>query len=235
MHDFGEKDIPEFTLLCNVPPSYLHTKPFLVLPVISYMGLKTKSTISALLKTWHAIMFTAALLLLQVYTGEVNRSYISLLLLVLLVMIRISAATVRAMYGSDAQTLIDFISEAMFASWMILNVPLLIKWVFLLFLGTTAVCLFLYSKFEDKIVGGGVQDTVSKVIELSDQVQKLLLQVQVKGIDTSRCERIIEKAEEFIIMAQKCFRGEYYTEVDLYMQDAINEYEKAIKCLKSLR
>lgn len=197
--------------------------------------MSSKPGLSALLKTWHAFLFTIALLCLQVYGGDLTRSLVSLLLVVFFVIVRVAATTVRAMYGSDAQTLIDFISEIMFASWMVLNVPLLIKGVFFLFLGTTMVCLFLYSKLENRIMRGEVQDIISRAIELSTHVENVLAQAQARGLNTSRCEKIIENAEKFMVGAQKCFRGEYYTDGDTYVQNAIDMYEEALTCLKSLR
>lgn len=206
--------------------------------------------VSAFVRTWSTIMLTMVLLCVQFYTGHLILGLVSLTITIGFGISPFLTDMATDTPVTRAQLAAAFISRIMvplWAVWMVINfplvfpllvmlfyAPLLIKVLFLLFIGTTALSLFLYATLETGRKKRDIMTQIAQADELSVQAHVMLSQAQEKGMNTSGCEEILERAGEFIILAQKCLGGKDYINADVCASTGVDMYEEAIRLIASL-
>lgn len=195
-------------------------------------------------------MSTMVLLCVQFYTGHLILGLVSLTMTIgfgISPFLTDMATDTPVTRTQHAAAFISRIMVPLWAVWMVINfplvfpllvilfyAPLLIKVLFLLFIGTTVLSLFLYVILETGRKKADIITQIARADELSMQAHVMLSQVQEKGMNTSGCEEILEKAGEFIILAQKCLGGKDYINADVCASTAVDMFEEATRLIASL-
>ncbi|KYK37012.1 MAG: hypothetical protein AYK19_07710 [Theionarchaea archaeon DG-70-1] len=230
--------------------THFSTKHFLVLCITCCVNPKTMMRMKAFLKAWLAIGYTAALLCIQFYEGEVLRGFVTLLIMGIILMSRIVVSIGGGLPVTKREKLPRFISKVMiylWYLWLIINLPSVfpfllltfsappvIQVAFILFFVTWLVCVVLYYEFEDRRKEREIQGDMVTAQELSYHVKDMLKKAQTRQLDISDCKEMIEKAEKFMNIGEDRFREKDYINAEICVQSAIDVYQEVITCLTKL-
>lgn len=213
------------------------------------MSLSTKVKLSAFVKSFYAAWLIVFVTFMQLYQGEFTRLYISLLIIAFFILIRILGSIISRITNKKDNFVSKLASQAMICVgfvWMVVNIPLVIpflmgvytappavKMALCLLVGTTLVCFSLYYQYEYKRKRNEAYHSLSKAVHVSKAAENFMLKAQKKGIAISKCEKIMEKAENLIIIGQNCLKAEDFENTTLCAQSAIDMYREAVICLKT--